>query len=108
MEQIIQDHERRITNLETQLTKIESSQIKIENTIMSEAKETREAFDRQNNRMWDMMKQIQESNDAKAMRKDDLKKTSLEKGYQFLMVIAGSGSIIYVLIQAAVKAIGGK
>ncbi|WP_313894667.1 hypothetical protein [Psychrobacillus sp.] len=103
MEQKEQEHEKRIKDVEQNYTKLE-------NTIMSENKETRMFFQSNMDKQWDLIKSRDDQRlEDKRMQHDDnrmkldLEKTKFERWSDIFFKLAGTGGILYLIVQALVK-----
>lgn len=91
-----EEHEKRLKD-------VEQNYVKLENTILTENKETRTFFQSNMDKLWDLTKQRDEHKHEGRKMKHELAKTKLEKWSDVIFKIASSGGILYLIVQALIK-----
>ena len=80
---------------------------RMENTILKSAQTTQEVMSAQNTQQWDLIKILNEGKQAELVRDHDLKKTKMEKFWEYAgkatALLLSSGSILYVIVEMASK-----
>jgi hypothetical protein len=85
LDEIVQDHEKRIIELEKNSLLVNNTLLKVENTLLTESRETRALL----NKM--IEKQF------------GLAKINLAKKWEFWFAIVGSGGILYAVLDVLSK-----
>lgn len=77
---------------------------RMENTILKSAQATQEIMSSQNTQQWELIRTLNAGNQDDKARKHDLKKTSMEKFWEYAgkitLALVGSGGFFYVLLEA--------
>lgn len=104
---ILKDHEYRIVKLEKsdiekeiRLQKIEDNYVRLENTILTENRETREILREGMKNQWELIKSRDEKKEAESARDYDLKKSKVERYSDVLVKLLTVGGIGYLLLQS--------
>lgn len=88
---------------EDKLKEIQGSYLKLENTILAENKETRTFFQSNMNQLWDLTKSRDaQIHDTKKMS-HEITKTRIERLSDIFFKLAGTGGILYLIVQAIIK-----
>lgn len=105
----IQEHETRIVHLEStekevrgRLTNLERDIHQLENTIVSENRETRTLFQGTMDKQWDLIKSKDEAADKEKQRKHEMEKTKVERHSEIFLKIGGAGGVLYLFIQSMI------
>ena len=88
---------------EKRLKDVEQNYVKLENTILTENKETRKFFQSNMDKLWDLTKSRDEQKHEGRKMKHELAKTKLEKWSDVIFKVASSGGILYLIAQALLK-----
>jgi len=95
--------ERNDEEYEKRLINVEQNYVKLENTILTENKETRTFFQSNMDKLWDLTKSRDElSHDTRRMR-HEITKTKVERLSDVFFKLAGTGGILYLIVQALLK-----
>ena len=96
-----------IGTLTQKFTDISNDFTRVENTILKSAQTTQDLMNTQNTQQWDLIKGLNAGNQEERVRKRGLTKTKLEKFWEytgkFTALILGSGSVLYMLLEAVTK-----
>lgn len=103
----LDNHELRIEKLEEKdlekeirLRKVEDSYLRLENTIMSENRETRDILRESMTKQWELIKSRDEVKDAQKARDHEYRKTKLERKTELTIKLLTVGGLGYLLIQS--------
>lgn len=109
---ILENHEDRIVQLEKndlekelRIKRIEDNYIRLENTIMTENRETRDILREGMRNQWELIKSRDEKKELESVRDYDFKKTKFEKRTELLVKILTIGGVGYLLIQSLIETI---
>src|SRR5690606_2697684 len=94
-----EDTEQILSKQEQRIIKIESNYINLENTIMKENRDTREAMQAQTDRQWGFIEQMTGIKESESQRNHDLKVHKFNGLTKIFLNLAGAGGIIYLLLQ---------
>lgn len=111
-DEAITDHSERISNLEesaqrheARLKLLEDNAIRLENTVMSEARETRSTMERNTDRLYDIVENAMTMSASQESQRHELRLTKWDKVTTILLkagggllVLASSGGAIYYVI----------
>ena len=93
--------------LTSKFADISTNFTRMENTILKSAQTTQEVMSAQNTQQWDLIKILNEGKQAELVRDHDLKKTKMEKFWEYAgkatALLLSSGSILYVILEMASK-----
>lgn len=84
---------------EQRIIKIESNYINLENTIMKENRDTREAMQSQTDRQWGFIEQMTGIKESESQRSHDFKMHKFNNLTGIFLKLAGAGGIIYLFLQ---------
>ena len=110
----IDEHDKRLNNHGDRLTKlekwdedkhrrlkvVEDNYTKLESTIISENKEMRLFFQSNMDKQWDLIKVRDEQKHDQQKMKHEFDKTKFERWSEILLKLAGTGGILYLIIQS--------
>ncbi|MEK3975495.1 hypothetical protein [Psychrobacillus sp. FSL K6-1267] len=101
----LDNHEERITLLEEtdrkheeRLQVVESNYTKLENTILKSSQAQQEFFRDTMNKQWELINARDISKDAERQRGHELRKTNVEKGWEFAGKLTVAGGVIYLAL----------
>ena len=101
----LDNHEERITLLEEtdrkheeRLQVVESNYTKLENTILKSSQSQQEFFRDTMNKQWELINARDISKDAERQRGHELKKTNVEKGWEFAGKLTVAGGVLYLAL----------
>ena len=88
---------------EVRMKEVEQNYVKLENTILSENRETRTFFQSNMDRLWELTKSRDtNAHDNRRMRYE-LTKTKIERLSDVFFKLAGTGGILYLIVQALIR-----
>lgn len=106
----LNDHEDRIVKLEKsdiekelRIKRIEDNYIRLENTIMTENRETRDILREGMRNQWELIKSRDEKKELESVRNHDFRKTKFEKRTELIVKILTIGGVGYLLIQSLIE-----
>jgi len=88
---------------EKRLIDVEQNYVKLENTILTENKETRNFFQSNMDKLWDLTKSRDEQNHDTRRMRHEITKTKVERLSDVFFKLAGTGGILYLIVQALIK-----
>lgn len=103
----LEDHEQRIRVLEendidkeSRLRNVEKNYVQLESTILQENRDTRQFFQSNMDKQWDLIKSFGIFSDKEKEREHELTKTKIERHTDILLKVGGTGGILYLIVQA--------
>lgn len=110
VQEVLVDHEGRIEKLEKsdiekemRLQRVENSYIRLENTIMTENRETREILRDSLKNQMDLIRARDDYKEKQSERDFQYNKTKLERRTEFWMKLLTVGGLVYLLIQNLIE-----
>lgn len=99
----LQSMERNDEDYEKRLINVEQNYVKLENTILTENKETRTFFQSNMDKLWELTKTRDELNHDSRRMRYEITKTKVERWSDVFFKLAGTGGILYLIVQALIK-----
>lgn len=110
---ILDNHEGRIRTLEEsdidkerRLKEMEHGFTKLENTIMTENRDTRKLLQDTLQNQWDIIKSRDKAEENDKKRKHEIEKTKMQNISETIMKFAGTGSVFYLILILVLKMLG--
>ncbi|MEK5069834.1 hypothetical protein [Sporosarcina sp. FSL K6-1508] len=88
---------------ERRLNEVEQNYTKLENTILTENRETRNFFQTTMDKQWQLITLRDSQKHEVTMSKQELAKTKFERWSDIILKLVGAGGIIYILLQSFVN-----
>lgn len=93
------EKERRIENVERNYTQLNERVEDLKTTIVNENKETRQFFQSNMDKQWDLIKSRDEQHHDTKKMNHELSKTKAERYSDIALKLLGAGGIVYIIVQ---------
>jgi nicotinamide mononucleotide adenylyltransferase len=102
-DKILEDHELQLRVQAEQIKQLQDNAIKLENVVMAENRETRLTITQTNQKLHELINGLMGYNTGNNQMANNLKMARMESWAKIIGILAGSGGVIYFIIEQVSK-----